>query len=86
MGSSEFTHMYFDLDSLLTSDCDLSWIESPFTKEEIDRIIADLPNYKSPGPNGFNGEFLKKARATISQDFYELCLGFFIRNICMHRA
>lgn len=27
------------------------------TKEEIYRIVMDLPTGKSPGPNGFNAEF-----------------------------
>ena len=45
LGISEFTYMYFDLHSLLTPDPYLSWLENPFTKEEIDRIIADLPNH-----------------------------------------
>jgi hypothetical protein len=43
--------------------------------------MADLPNNKSPDPDGFNGEFLKKRWPQISQDFYELCSKFFDRQI-----
>jgi hypothetical protein len=54
--------MYFDLHSLLTNSENLEWLEEPFTKEEIDGIIHNIPSDKSPGPDGFNGvngDFLK---------------------------
>lgn len=52
MGRSEYTHMYFDLSNLLQRGENLEWLQDPFTREEIDRIVADLPNDKSPGPDG----------------------------------
>jgi hypothetical protein len=30
-----------------------------FTRQEIDNVVAELPNNKSPGPDGFNNEFIK---------------------------
>ncbi|KAK1626732.1 hypothetical protein QYE76_001047 [Lolium multiflorum] len=36
---------------------DLSRLEIPFTKEEIDEVIHNMPNDKAPGPDGFNGQF-----------------------------
>jgi hypothetical protein len=60
MGSSEFSHMYFDLPTILTLDNILGDLERPFSKEEIEKIISELQNNKSPGPNGFNREFIKK--------------------------
>jgi hypothetical protein len=83
LGSTEFSHMYFDRHSLLTPAENLEILEEPFTKEEIDSIIQQLPTYKSPGPNGFNGDFLKKCWPTLAADFYDLCQGFFDGNICM---
>lgn len=83
LGTSEYTHIYFDLPSLLIQDLDLSWLDNPFSKEEFDSIISELPNNKSPGPDGFNGEFLKKFWNLIAADFYELCEGFFERDICV---
>jgi exonuclease III len=77
MGTSEFTHMYHDLGSLLIADGNLSALEMPFAKEEIDCIISDLPNNKSPGPDGFNGEFLKRCWTVIAQSFYKLCEDFY---------
>lgn len=83
MGTSNYTHMYLDLSSLLTVHPDLDILEINFSKEEIDRIVADLTNNKSPGPDGFNGEFLKKCWTQISQDFYDLSSKFFDRQICV---
>jgi hypothetical protein len=37
MGSSEFSHMYFDLPSILTLDNSLGDLERPFSKEEIEK-------------------------------------------------
>lgn len=75
--------MYFDLSSLITPDPDLDWLESPFIKEEIDKIIGELPNNKSPGLDGFNWEFLKRCWHLIAEDFYKLCEGFYDRNVCV---
>jgi hypothetical protein len=52
--------MYFDLQSLLTAPENLDCLEEPFIKEEIDSAIQHLPTDKSPGPDGFNGDFLKR--------------------------
>jgi hypothetical protein len=35
-------------------------IETPFTKEDIDKLVMKLPSNKTPGSDGFNGLFLKK--------------------------
>jgi hypothetical protein len=61
----------------------LEIIEEPFTKEEIDAVIQQLPTDKSPGLDGFNGDFLKKCWPTLVSDFYNLYQGFFYGNICM---
>jgi hypothetical protein len=35
-------------------------LQAPFTDNEIEDVIKDLPNDKSPGPDGFNNDFIKK--------------------------
>jgi hypothetical protein len=75
--------MYFDLQSLLTRLDDTIGLEEPFTREEIDSIIQLLPTNNSPGPDGFNGEFLKRCWPTVAKDFYALCQGFYDGTICM---
>jgi hypothetical protein len=82
-GISEFSGMNIDLATLITPALNLDWLHGEFQKEEIDIIIANLPNNKSPGPDGFNGEFLKKCWPLIADDFYELCSAFFDGSVCL---
>lgn len=63
LGVVQFQHIIFDLNSLLDRNSDLHDLEDPFTHEEIDQVIAHLPNDKSPGPDGFNTDFIKKMLA-----------------------
>lgn len=60
LGSSNFESMQFDLSSLLVQNLDLSSLEEPFSHQEVDNIIRLLPLDKSPGPDSFNNDFLKK--------------------------
>jgi hypothetical protein len=83
MGLFEYTHMYIDLHQLLQADLNLKSLEVPFSKEEIDKTISQLPNDKSPGPDGFNGEFLKKCWQLIADDFYNMCADFYEGNLCL---
>jgi hypothetical protein len=62
LGQSVQIEMHFDLSNLIQQHC-LHSIETPFTKEDIDRVVAKLPSYKSPGLDGFNGLFIKKVLA-----------------------
>lgn len=47
----------------------LSFVEAPFSKEEIDTIIKVLPLNQSLGRDGFNIDFIRKYWPIIKQDF-----------------
>ena len=77
MGVSLNPQMHFDLQHLIQLDVDLSSLVEPFTIEEIDQVVKNMPADKAPGPDGFNGLFLKKCWPMIKEDFYKLCFDFF---------
>lgn len=76
LGISEFGGMLFDLENLFPPVIDLSDLETDFIREEIDGVIAELPNDKSLSPYGFTNEFIKKCWQFIAQDFYDICDSF----------
>jgi hypothetical protein len=58
---------------------DLEHPVNPFSTEEIDNIVANLPSGKSPGLDSFNTYFMKKMLETnffrlLSVMFWFLCL------------
>jgi hypothetical protein len=83
LGSSDFSGIVFDLPELLIRYEGLHELDSPFTKSEIDNIIKLLPSDKSPGPDGFNTNFIKKCWHIIAQDFYDLCEKFYQGEVCL---
>lgn len=50
-----------DLHNLLKNKAsiDLSFLESPFTLEEVKRAVFELGSDKAPGPDGFPIHFFK---------------------------
>jgi len=58
LGISEFSNMAYNLSSLLTVH-DLDGLDSDFSQSEIESVIKCLPNSHAPGPDGFNGLFIK---------------------------
>jgi hypothetical protein len=49
--------------------------------EDIDKVNSKMPLDKAPGPDGFNGSFLKKRWHIIKQDVYNLCNDFFTGKV-----
>jgi len=75
--------MHLNLDELLSNSDQLAFLEEPFIPEEFDHVVQNLPTDKSPGPDGFNTGFIKKAWPIIKSDFYELCMAFYEGNNCL---
>jgi len=77
MGNTSSPNMTFDLSQLIQPVNDLHSLVDPFLQEETDLIIRRMPSDKAPGPDGFNGLFLKKCWHIVKQDFYSLCWNFY---------
>jgi hypothetical protein len=60
LSCSNHTQMVFNLQELIQEQ-DLQNITTPFTKEDIDDVIKEMFSDKAPGPDGFNGTFIKNA-------------------------
>jgi hypothetical protein len=67
----------------LLNTTNLAFLEVPFTPKEIDDVVADFPHNKSPGPDGFNAEFLQKCWPIIRKDFHDLCNQFHQGTLCL---
>ena len=64
LGQSNRHNMHFDLHDLYENRIDpqtFQDLERPFTQEEIDDVVKNLPNDKSPSPYGFKMNSLKPA-------------------------
>jgi hypothetical protein len=60
LGTSDSPEILFDLSQLLQQSDVLDSLSEPFTLEEINAVVANLPSDKSPGLDGFNTDFVKK--------------------------
>lgn len=58
-------------------------MEKPFTVEEINDVVKNLPIDKSPGPDGFNNEFLKACWDNIGEDVRQLIMDFHAGNVAL---
>jgi hypothetical protein len=76
MGKSEGIQMKFDLARLVKRVPNLQELTVPFLKEEIELVIKQMPPDRAPGPDGFNGMFLKKCWPIIQDEFIKLAQEF----------
>lgn len=83
LGLSDYSGMVFNLSFFLESNANLDWFEDPFTREEIDSVVRNLPNDKAPGPDGFNNNFIKRCWHLIKEDYYALCFAFQENSVCL---
>jgi hypothetical protein len=76
LGTSIPIDSSFDFSRYLHMIEDLRDLTVPFTHEEIDKVVSDMPTDKAPGPDGFTGLFIKVCWPIIKYDFYKLCQEF----------
>jgi hypothetical protein len=69
MGSSTKYNMKFDLSRIIKKCEGLDELTVPFSHEEIDKVIREMPADRAPGPDGFTGVFLKRCWPIIKEDF-----------------
>lgn len=77
LGQSNPVDMKFDLPSIIKRIDGLDDLTVPFTREEIDQVVKEMPIDRAPGPDGFNGCFLKSCWHIIKEEFYLVCMDFY---------
>lgn len=77
LGVSSTPTMKFDLASIIKQVDNLDSLTTPFTHQEIEDVVKSMPTDRTPGPDGFNGTFLKSCWHIIKEDFYKLCDDFY---------
>jgi hypothetical protein len=80
LGIIEGAPMLMDLSNIIQTH-ELSHLDNPFTEEEVTNVIKEMPIDKAPGPDGFNGKFLKKCWDLVKEDFMRLVNDFYEGNI-----
>jgi mannosylglycoprotein endo-beta-mannosidase len=86
MGNSDNPQMLFNLEEIYDqsrNEEDMQSLEIPFTEKEIEDVVKSLPNEKSPGPDGFNNEFIKCCWPIIGADIKELINDFYEEKISL---
>jgi hypothetical protein len=76
MGTSIGIQKLFGLHILIPRIDGLKEIVIPFSTEGMDVVVSNMPPNKAPGPDGFNGLFMKKCWSIIKVDYYALARDF----------
>lgn len=69
-----------EISRLTTFRCDVpskEMLMAPVSREEIKKEVFSLPANKAPGPDGYTGEFFRKAWPVIGNDFTDAVQEFF---------
>ena len=83
MGQTAEPQMHYNLDDLFSTQEGLEFLSAPFTREEIDNVVKQMPIDKAPGPDDFNRMFFKKYEHSIKEDMYQLCNDFFTGRVSL---
>lgn len=83
LGSCNPQPKKFNLSKMLREDVDFDSLITPFTHEEIDAVVKDMPPDRAPGPDGFNGAFINACWPIIKHDIYLLCEEFHGGNLSL---
>jgi mannosylglycoprotein endo-beta-mannosidase len=86
MGTSDKPNMHFNLSELFGEVMDedtKNELEIPFSEKEIEDVVKELPNEKSPGLDGFNNEFIKNCWSIIGKDIKEFIKDFYNGNVSL---
>ncbi|XP_073353741.1 uncharacterized protein [Aegilops tauschii subsp. strangulata] len=77
MGQAEGINMGFDLNHLIQPIPGLEELSLPFSDEEINKVLKELRVDRAPGPDGFNGMFVKRYWPIIEEDFLRMIHDFY---------
>ena len=69
--------MGYDLGTLIQPVPGLEELSLPFSDAEIKKVLQELPTDRAPGPDGFNGMFVKRCWPIIEKDFLSLIKDFY---------
>jgi hypothetical protein len=83
MGQESKTMPHIHWDNLYPENRDISHLGNPISIEEIKGVIAAWPNNKSPGTDGFTGEFYKRFVDTIAPDIHSVLTIVTSQNITL---
>ena len=69
--------MHFNLNHIIKRVEGLDELMAPFTMDEIDLVVKEMPVDRAPGPDGFNGCFLKSCCFFIKHEFNIIVMVFY---------
>jgi hypothetical protein len=82
-GVSDTPSMLFNIDPLVKHVEGLDSSVIPFSCTELDSIVRSMPIDKAPGPDDFNGKFVKYCWHLTKGDFYNLFKDFFDNQLSL---
>jgi hypothetical protein len=66
-----------DLSLLQLPHLDMPQLDRPFTEEEVEKVVKEMPPDKAPWLDGFTGRFIAACWAIIKEDFMRALHAFY---------